>query len=81
MCVHIVYLANICQPELDLSQRQQSQNLAEVHFDSHPHSDDGPWCCCRLASGDLEGRVVLWDVTGGAPEAALDDPAQVLAVQ
>ena len=31
----------------------------------------------RLASGDNEGRVVLWDVTGGAAEASLDDPAQV----
>lgn len=34
----------------------------------------------RLASGDLEGRVVVWDVASGAVMAALDDALTVSAL-
>lgn len=29
---------------------------------------------CRLASGDNEGRVVVWDVSSGTVIASLEDP-------
>lgn len=29
---------------------------------------------CRLASGDNEGRVVIWDVSSGTAVASLEDP-------
>ena len=33
-----------------------------------------PVLVCRLASGDNEGRVVVWDVTSGTVIASLEDP-------
>lgn len=40
----------------------------------------GQGLCCvliRLASGDTEGRVVVWDVASGSVTVALDDALTV----
>lgn len=39
-----------------------------------PSIPQGVLCCHRLASGDNEGRVVIWDVTSGTVVASLEDP-------
>jgi len=31
---------------------------------------------CRIASGDQDGRVVVWDIATGTPVISLEDPVQ-----
>lgn len=45
--------------------------------DSHAVHTDSDWPRCagnRLASGDSEGRVVVWDIATATPVIALEDP-------
>ncbi len=58
--------------------------LARKSYDNNPHLASGKnayknkiivWVCCdRLASGDSEGRVVVWDIATATPVIALEDP-------
>ena len=49
--------------------RSPEDNISEISTGKYVY-----FLLCRLASGDNEGRVVIWDVSSGTAVASLEDP-------